>query len=196
MAGIIDNGVVSARFVAPMSVISNQPAFATDSLSLKRQTVSQDAQRWEITTNLEPSDNSADFLVHSVINGYNNSFTIQMPQVFRRNGGTTSTNCTVNLNAVKGNTQVSVTTNKLISKGEFIQFQNHSKVYLVKSNRDKNGFLELYPALRQDVPNTTVVLFGDNVRMSVRYDLDTALGITYVDGVLSDPGSVKLIEAL
>jgi len=34
------------------------------------------------------------------------------------------------------------------------------------------------------------------VRMSVRYELDTALGITYVDGIMSDPGSVKLIEAL
>ena len=196
MAGIIDNGVVVTRFVAPISIISNQPAFATDSLSLKRQTVSQDAQRWEITTNLEPSDNSADFLVHSVVNGYNNAFTIQMPQVFRRNGGTTSTLCSTTLNTTKGNTSVSVTTNKLIAKGEFIQFQNHSKVYLVKSNRDKNGFLELYPALRQDVPLNTVVLFGNNVRMPVRYELDSALGITYVDGVLSDPGSVKLIEAL
>lgn len=196
MAGIIENGVVTTAFVAPMSVISNQPAFATDSLSLKRQTVSQEAQRWEITTNLAPSNNSADFLIHSVVNGYQNVFQIEMPQVYRQNGKTTSTTCSSNLNAVKGATQVSVTTNKIIAKGEFIQFQNHSKVYLVTSERDKDGFLSIYPSLRQDVPASTVVIFGDNVRMSVRYELDTALGITYVDGIMSDPGSVKLIEAL
>jgi hypothetical protein len=197
MAGIIENGVVAVKFVAPISIVSNQPAFATDSISLKRHTASQNAQRWEITTNLMPSNGDADFLVHSVVNGHDTVFQIEMPQVFRRARATTATSAVVSETVAAGAKVVQTSTNGDIAKGEFVQFENHSKVYLLRvAAFPGDTTLSISPELRSAVPEGTRVLFGKDVRMNVTYELDTALGITYVDGIMSDPGSVKLIEAL
>ena len=200
MAGIIENGVLMTRFVAPMTVISNQPVFTADTLSLKRQTNSQGSQRWEIETRVEPSASSADFLVHAVTKGYSQIIDIQMPQVYRSAANSTTTTSTVQVNSssiVAGNNSIAIDNNNgKIAKGEFIQFANHDKVYLVTADRSGSGNLSIYPNLVSDVPDNTVIKYGNNVVMKARYDTDVILGITYVDGILSDPGQIKLIEAL
>jgi hypothetical protein len=199
MAGIIENGVVTVRFVTPMSVVSNQPVFVADTLSLKRQVLSQGVQRWEISTNLEPSNNSADFLLHSVTNGYDKVFDIQVPQVFRRNGNLNTATIIKAVGNFAANTStLQVNSDGLVSKGEFIKFTNHDKIYLVLNNvvQSGNTALQIFPALQKPVINNTFVGFGNNVIMKARYDTSTALGITYIDGVLSDPGTVGFIEAL
>jgi len=199
MAGIIENGVVTVRFVTPMSVVSNQPVFVADSLSLKRQVVSQGVQRWEIDANLEPSNNSADFLLHSVTNGYDRVFDIQMPQVFRQQGSlNTATNIRVVGNYSVNTSTLQVNSNGLLSKGEFIKFANHDKIYLVLNNisQNSNTSLQIFPSLQKPVTNNTFIGFGKNVIMKARYEMNTILGITYIDGVLSDPGTVTFIEVL
>jgi hypothetical protein len=199
MAGIIENGVVTVRFVTPMSVVSNQPVFVADTLSLKRQVLSQGVQRWEISTNLEPSNNSADFLLHSVTNGYDQVFDIQVPQVFRRsiNTNTATDVRTINTSAA-GLSSISVSINGTLNKGEFIKFTNHDKVYLLLNTLtvNSNTILNLFPPLKNSVPDNTPILTGKAVLMKARYDTSTALGISYVDGVLSDPGTVGFIEVL
>jgi ribosomal protein S28E/S33 len=199
MAGIIENGVVTVRFVTPMSVVSNQPVFVADTLSLKRQVLSQGVQRWEISTNLEPSNNSADFLLHSVTNGYDQVFDVQVPQVFKRSGETsTATTVRVNsLNAANSST-ISCNVNGTLLKGEFIKFTNHDKVYILLNNvtTSSTAQLQIYPSLRTQVPENTLILTKKEVIMKCRYDTSTALGITYIDGILSDPGTVGFIEAL
>jgi len=199
MAGIIENGVVTVRFVTPMSVVSNQPVFVADTLSLKRQVLSQGVQRWEISTNLEPSNNSADFLLHSVTNGYDQVFDVQVPQVFKRSGETsTATTVRVNsLNAANSST-ISCNVNGTLLKGEFIKFINHDKVYILLNNvtTSSTAQLQIYPSLRSQVPANTLIATKQNVIMKCRYDTSTALGITYIDGILSDPGTVGFIEAL
>ena len=50
-------------FNAPLSVISNQPAYVQDMMSLKRVVGSQNVQRWEIEANIQPTNDSANFLV-------------------------------------------------------------------------------------------------------------------------------------
>jgi hypothetical protein len=199
MAGIIENGVVKVRFVTPMSVVSNQPVFVADSLSLKRQVISQGVQRWEIETNLEPSNNSADFLLHSVSNGYEKVFDIQVPQVYKRYGNTDSAEIvSVSSNAAVGDDTISVVSNGTLSKGEFIRFTNHDKLYLLMSDLTTGGNsnVKIFPKLRSSVPLNTVVVIGKSVVMKARYGLNTVLGISYIDGVLSDPGTVTFIEAL
>jgi hypothetical protein len=199
MAGIMENGVVTVRFVTPMSVVSNQPVFVADTLSLKRQVLSQGVQRWEIVTNLEPSNTSANFLLHSVTKGYDKVFDIQMPQVFRR-GGNLNTATTVRVvgNFTANTSNLQVSSNGLISKGEFIKFANHDKIYLVLNNvvQSGNTSLQIFPALQKPVTNNTFVGFGSNVVMKARYDTSVTLGISYIDGILSDPGTVGFIEAL
>jgi hypothetical protein len=199
MAGIIENGVVTVRFVTPMSVVSNQPVFVADTLSLKRQVLSQGVQRWEIVTNLEPSNTSADFLLHSVTNGYDQVFDIQVPQVFRRGGNSNTATIiqTINNQLVNSNT-IQVSSNGVLNKGEFIKFTNHDKIYLVLNTitTSTNTSLQLFPSLRVAVPNNTLMLTGKDVVMKARYDTSTTLGISYVDGILSDPGTVGFIEVL
>ena len=136
MSGILDNsGALITRFVAPMEVRSNQPVFVSDTISLKRQVVSQGVQRWEITTNVEPSNYSADLLIHSVTNGYDQVIDIRMPQVFRRNGvrstGDGYTRCASF--AVAGAGTVSLTDNadSTIYKGEFIKFANRYPIFFI-----------------------------------------------------------------
>jgi hypothetical protein len=56
--------------------------------------------------------------------------------------------------------------------------------------------VQIAPKLLTDIPISTVIKTGGNITMSCRLDTDVQLGITYVDGILSNPGTVKLIEAL
>jgi hypothetical protein len=199
MAGIIENGVVTVRFVTPMSVVSNQPVFVADTLSLKRQVLSQGVQRWEISTNLEPSNNSADFLLHSVTNGYDTVFDIQVPQVFRGSSEkSTATVIRTNFLNPVNSTIIDCSVNGTLLKGEFIKFINHDKIYVVLNTitNSSSAQLQIYPSLRVQVPENTIILTKEDVLMKCRYDTSTVLGITYIDGILSDPGTVGFIEAL
>ncbi len=199
MAGILENGVVITRFVAPMSILSNRPVFVMDTLSLRRQTVSQGVQRWELKTNVEPSNNSADLLVHSVTNGHDTVVDIQMPQVYRPANGTTTNSAilTNSLTYSKGFSSVNITNNNgTILKGEFIQFSNHDKVYMVTQSLSGNGQLKIFPSLIQDIPPLTGIFYKNDVVMKARYDTDSIQGIVYTDGVLSDQGSITFIEAV
>lgn len=197
MAGIISNGVLIKKFVAPISIISNQPVFVADSISLRRTTNSQNAQRWEIQTRVEPSTRDAEMLLHTVINGKSNIITIQMPQILRSSPNTTTTTSTVLAQgAVAGSSAIIVSNNNgQIAKGEFIQFSNHSKVYLVTQNLNLNGVLNIFPALRQNIIDGTVIAYGNAVNMQGYYGTETTLGIVFEDGIISDPGTVSIIEA-
>jgi len=202
MAGILENGELITRFVTPMSVSSNQPVFVSDTLSLKRQVVSHGVQRWEIKTNLEPSNKSADLLIHSVVNGYQGVFDISMPQVYIKGFKDTRTKLirtTVSVASGDNTFQTSgaTTANQLI-KGEFITFSNHQKVYLVTNVVTANNIstVTVFPNIIINVPTDNIIDYGSNVILKARYDTDVILGITYVDGILSDMGTVTFIEAL
>ena len=197
MAGIIIDGSTVLKFVAPMRIVSNDPAFVTDSLSLHQQAVKQNVQRWEITTNVEPSNNSSDFFIHSLVNGHTNVFEVEMPQVYRgANVKSTASLLEAQTTANKGVSSVVVNCVGEILKGEFIRFANHNKVYVVIGERSGNGAMQIYPELKAAVPAGTDILFDKDVKMRARYDPTLALGINFVDGIMSDPGSIKLVEAL
>ena len=193
--GIYQNGAVLVKFVAPMSVISNNPVFGMDAVSLKRYTSSQNAQRWEIQTNLMPENGTADFMVHSVMNGYQNVFDILMPQAHRLVERNTKTR-NINASGTKGNTYVNVdAVGGEIPKGTFVKFSNHDKIYmLTESLTSGSGTMRIYPALQRDLSVVVVHHKAQDVIMKARYDNSSSLGITFQDGWLSDPGSVKFIE--
>lgn len=199
MAGIREGGVVVARLVTPMSVISNRPVFASDTLSLKRRTGTQGGvQRWEIQTNVEPLVGSADLMVNMIVAGDSGIVEVEMPQLYRRSGGTNITAMVPTVAAVRGANSVQVTlTGTRVSKGEFIRFSNHTKVYMVTADRVGSGPLGLFPALTADIATTDSIFFGNtNVIMKARYDSSTVKGMIYTDGILQDPGQITLIEAI
>jgi hypothetical protein len=89
-----------------------------------------------------------------------------------------------------------------LPKGSFIKFSNHNKIYMTTNNIETPGgsvTLQLYPTLRSNVTaNTSLYHPGSSIKPTLQYyrDLETLQGITYEDGVIVNPGTIKLIEAL
>jgi len=198
MYGIWNGTQVIARFVVPISLQSNHPIFFADSLSLKRYSERRSAQRWELTTKLEPLYMEAGELqTHLIINGYGLSFTITTPQnvgvALRRT--TTANPIVAATGAALSNVTVN-TNNGLIPTGTFIKFSNHDKVYMVGADRNGPGVMAIYPPLRVALPLSTTFTFREDVLMKVKYDTDTVIGMNYDDGILMDVGQVKFIEAV
>lgn len=184
-------------FTAPLQVMSNQPSYSQDMLNLSRKASSQNVQRWEVEAGISPSNNSADFMTHSVEFGHNSKFYIRVPQV----AGLLPTNSSGNV-IVLPNTQVAVaqgvgydalaTTENMIA-GEFFQITGDEKVYIALGSGKS---IKIAPRLHQAAAFNAAVIRGTSVKMLVRYDTSVRLGITYTDGILSNPGSVKFIEAI
>jgi hypothetical protein len=80
--------------------------------------------------------------------------------------------------------------------GEFINIGGDPKVYVVVEAGVAGVGAKIFPPLRVAAPANAVIKTDKKVTMSVRFNTDVQLGISYTDGVLSDPGSISLIEAL
>jgi len=178
-------------FTAPISVLSNQPAYVQDMLNLKRRASSQNVQRWEIETGIFPENNSANFLLHSVVNGHSTPFYVRMPQVYGMTRSAANTAVNNGAGYIAGVNSVVVDT--ALVAGEFIKFHGHSKVYLVITG---GTTAVIFPPLIAAIADNEVVYTDTRVTLLAMYDTSVQLGITYKDGVLSDPGSVKLVESL
>lgn len=207
--GILKSGVVTddgseanllCRFSAPLSVISNQPAYIQENMNLSVRASGQGIQRWELTTNIEQSSDNADFLVHSVMNGFNYVFKLRTPQIAQLK---TAAGTLVE-NLANGATSSQVTSNSssfntagggYYTAGEFISFAGDTKVYLVTESSNLTN-IKVSPNIRKTIASGATVYRGKRVMMHVRYNADVQLGITYVDGILADNGSVKFIEAI
>jgi hypothetical protein len=196
------DGQVMIPFVAPTRITSNAPAFGADSISLKRYTLTQFAQRWEIRTNLYPEVDTCNFLTHSCQFGTATPFWIRMPQPvalekFLKNA---PTNLTTLSSSAAGSSSVTVGGTFSIPAGTFLRFGNadHSKVYMARNALTPTSrSLQLVPPLLSAVPlGTAVICRPDLVQMKCFYDTSTTQGISYVDGILSDPGQVTLIESI
>lgn len=184
-------------FATPLSVKSNQPAFISDTMSLKRKTNSQNVQRWEIEADIVPSNDSPNFLVHSVRNGLTAVFYLRMPQVYSPNKISQNYSLTMANLRFKGSSFIDINgLGNVDLEGQFINFEGNSKVYLVIGKGVAGVGVEISPPLLTQVAQGTKVIYGDKVTMYARYDENTRLGITYVDGILSSPGTIKFIEAL
>jgi hypothetical protein len=195
--GILKGNVVIAEFSSPTKVLSNEPVFSNDSLSLKRRAVRRSSQRWEIETALEPLRNNAELLMaHMVVKGSHTSFEVNFPQNFgivskgfAEAGATTSGIAFNTFAAISGFLGT-------IYEGTFVRFANHSKVYMVTENCVGNSNMKLFPALMTNVPYGTSIKYGNDVKGNFLYSTDSIKGMQYIDGVLMDNGVVKLVEAL
>jgi len=195
-----DGGVVIARFVAPLSIRSNKPSFISDSMSLKRVVSERPAQRWEITTNLEPLTSSAnDLFVMLVTTGLTSILNILVPQNI---GVIRERELGFNADAVaQGNLDAStvvLTTFTDIPKGTFIKFEGQNKVYMTTTDKNyaSGATVGIYPPLRATVSSSTPFKWQDDVEMRVFLDNETAIGMSFTDGILMDNGEVRFVEAL
>lgn len=197
LASSTNTGSISeliATFVAPIAIINNAPSFSQDSMSLKRTTSSQGVQRWELSASLAPTVGDAEQMLHSVNYGHHGVFPVRMPQVAKLE--CTKAAITVNGNFAAGSDLINITGATKLVKGEFINIGLDKKVYLVKSPGSAGIGVQVYPPLRKTTVNGATINTDKRVTLYVRYNSDVQLGITYVDGILADPGTVSLIEAI
>jgi len=193
--------------VAPFRLSSNEPVFSADSISLKVRRVKQGAQRWEMEFKVVMTDASSTFA--DMVTNFHEKVTLEMPQLNVRgevisSGTSTSTITTSSGVEAAGDDTIAISgllTGKTINKGRFIKFSSHDKIYLVTETvtGDGSNFLKIYPSLRQSITSGTQVLYRDTtdaITFTAYRDISNVQGITYTDGVLSDLGTISLIEAL
>ncbi|MDB4575352.1 hypothetical protein N9112_00150 [bacterium] len=194
MYGILENGEVIAKFVTPLSVVSNQPVSVSDTLSLKRKVAARSAQRWEISSRLFPlSTDANELFTHSVVHGHHTPFDIIVPQnggvVASRKGSSSPTAV-----GTIGASEVILTGSyNTIPAGTFIKFQGHSKVYMVTQESKLSTSLKIFPKLIAGV-STETFDWKDDVTMRCIYDTSTVTGMSYIDGVLMDNGVISMVE--
>jgi hypothetical protein len=196
LKGLTNTGLDSELeyvFSAPLSINSNQPAFANDSMTLKRQGIFTGIQRWELTVSVVPETIPAGYLVHSILHGYTERFYVRMPQLYTLCKIPQSTVVKSNFNYAAKEHQIEVNTN-LFQKGEFIRFSGHSKVYLITNVVD--DLIDIYPKLLKPIVLNEVIQKGSAVTMNGMYDTDVNLGLTFTDGILTNTENVRIIESL
>lgn len=198
-----DDSELQYVFVAPLNVYSNQPSFVSDSLGLRRSAASRNSQRWEVEAGVAPTSvdsRAANYLAHSIDKGHAVPFYIRMPQVVRPDSVKIPENRTIYTDGpvLEGSVYLDIGGLGLseMPVGEFIQFSGHEKVYMVVESGDKGQGVKIKPALRTGITGNTLIRHGKQVSMKVFYDTDVQLGIKYRDGVLSDPGTIRFVEAL
>lgn len=196
------------QIVTPFTLSSNEPAFSADTVSLKVRRVKQGAQRWEMsfsTVMTDPADSFAD-----MVDNFHNTVTLEMPQLNSRgetiSQGTCNSVVTVDGTHAANDSTIAIegmTASSTINKGRFVKFSNHDKIYLVTAvcTADVAGqaSLSIYPSLRTGVADGATLLYRDetdSITFTGYRDITNVQGITYTDGVLSEFGSINLIEAL
>jgi hypothetical protein len=194
--------------VAPFRISSNEPVFSADSITLRVRRVKQGAQRWEMEFSVMSQDPTTIFT--EMVTNFHNTVTLEMPQLNVR-GETISQGTASALVRVSGAHEENDSTiqlkdmgnTKTINKGRFVKFSNHDKIYLVHntttSATDGTGTLSIYPSLRTTVADDTQLLYRDGVddiTFTAYRDVTEMQGLSYSDGVLSDIGTINLLEAL
>ena len=195
MYGIYENGKVIARFVVPTRMDSNVPVFSNDALSLKRSVSKRAAQRWELTSNLEPLSYDANELFALFVRKGNfEAIQIIVPQNYGATKANTS-NSSITATGTKSATSVTLSafTGK-ITVGTMVKFDGHDKIYMTTSNATSGGTVGIFPELRQNVSGS--MSYKADVVMNCYLDTETVTGMSYSDGILMDLGTVKLVEKL
>lgn len=190
--------------LAPVSITTNEPFFVSNSVSLKHQRVSQGAQRWELEFGIQYTGNDNSLFADIVLN-QNNVDAMTMIQTIGvdRTSGVTLNPTVLSAVGVNNSTVpfVSTESGKTVAKGTFIQFSNHSKIYMIKVATSTNltSFdVQIYPRLVVAVSGGETVLFPKTAsppQFNFFPDQQNLPGITYIDGAIAGLDKVRLIEA-
>lgn len=189
---------LSCVFATPLSIINNAPEFLSDTLSLKRIVNPQGTQRWEIETELASENEGSNFLLVSVKHSRVPAIYVRFPQTYTSTDVTHAT-CTANA-ASAGAQTVGISQSPVTLKaGMFIRFNGHTKVYMivsVSSTGASTANLEVYPKLYKAVAANETVKSGGSVTAYMTLDSTSHKGIKYNNGILANPGTIKLVEKL
>lgn len=194
MYGLYDGSEVIAELVAPLKVVTNEPVFISDSLSLARKVTRRVSQRWEVETKLMPMSQGANELFAFMLTkGLHSSLTLITPQNVGAKLARTATSA-ITASGSQGSNTVTVAGNDgIVPIGTFVKFAGHNKVYVTTQERSGNGTVTVYPDLRVNVASAAMT-YKDDVQMLCKFDDSTVIGMAYEDGWLMDLGIIRLIE--
>jgi hypothetical protein len=193
-----------AQILAPLTITSNEPLYEVDTVSLRKQRASQGVQRWELAFNtVGTAETQVDIFLGAVVDNQEVQSMV-MPQLPQVDAKTTLSQPTLNM---FGTTVAGATTTLLVGtsaygfipKGTFFKFSNHDKIYVTTNDvqmGSTNKFMNFYPALRVQNTNSNTVRFGSGAILTYYRDINNQTGITFSDGVLSNAGTISVIEAL
>lgn len=136
----------------------------SQSISGKMQVRAIGGQRWSFTAKYNPMTREEFNPVFAFVisqQGMLGDFTIVPPVIGSTSGTATGTM------AANGATSAGTTTvpidgiTGIIKAGDMIKFANHSKVYMVVSDRDGAGDMTIEPALVSNVSDNEVITYND-----------------------------------
>lgn len=188
------------KIVVPVIFETDELIYENDTISLKKDMLRGPSQRWKITFNIMPSGNPG-ALFEQMLTNWTSSFNFDIPQPNVRLNLGQRLRVTQNVTDQAGQNivRISSSANESIPQRIFVKFSNHDKVYFLLNGYTAdsgNNFVRVYPNLVQTVTPLTGMYWGDSVPMRVRFDTSILRGITFNDGLLADPGAIKLIEDL
>jgi hypothetical protein len=192
-----------AQILAPFTIISNEPVYEVDTVSLKKQRATQNVQRWELSFNtIGTTETQVDIFLGSAADNHTVQ-TMIMPQLPEVAAKTTISSSSFSLAAPvsAGATTMLIAAGNnvgLLPKGSFFKFSNHDKIYITTSDVILSGTstVGFYPKLRKDVNNSHTIRCRELATFSFYRDINNQTGITFSDGVLSNAGTISVIEAL
>ena len=194
------------EILTPYNIFDNRTVFQNQSLNLQRTTTFLPGQRFDLNFLVKPShDPSQIMLAH--ISGFHKVDTMIMPQALGMEEKRTFKGSVVAAsNAVAGADVVSIVATSgdgvgnIIPAGYFVTFAGHPKLYMVvedvELNDTTNKSLKIYPRLNSDVAASENVNLGDDVQYTYERDIKTARGVSFNNGVLTNPGTINLIEKI
>jgi hypothetical protein len=192
-----------AQILAPLTITSNEPLYEVDTVSLKKQRANQDVQRWELSFNtVGTAETQVDIFLGSAVSNHTVQ-TMVMPQLPTVDDNTTISSSSFFLSGFNSAGVTSVIVNAsgdtgVIPKGTFFKFSSHDKMYVTTSDTTMSGSttVNFYPKLRSTSTTSHTLRFKELAILSFYRDINNQTGITFSDGVLSNAGTISVIEAL
>jgi hypothetical protein len=193
-----------AQILAPLTITSNEPTFDVDTVSLKKQRASQNVQRWELSFNTVGTASTQIDMFLGAVTDIDEVRTMVMPQLPAVDEAITVliNNPTVGVTASKDVLQVTLEAGEtagIIPKGTFFKFSNHDKIYVstsVTNLADTTPVINFFPRLRADLTTSHTLKLRSDAILAYYTSIDNMAGITFTDGVLSNAGTIEILEAL
>jgi hypothetical protein len=177
-----------AAIAAPISFESESLTFSNKTLSLAEDRIAFPYQRFAFT--FATQSGSPLTLFTHLTESLSISFLFNVPQLDGATKVIGDWTTTTASDASVGSNTLSIVGE--VPVGRFIRFATHKKLYLATGQTGTT--LTVFPALVAPVVSGTDLLFGDNVQATVLYDSAQVQSISFDNGVLSSPGSIKLVE--
>lgn len=192
----------SLPILTPYSIFSNRNAYEVETISLKRTVFLTEAQRWELSFSVLTTGDEAALLAAHTWNYYGKKTMImpQLPNVLKSFSFNGTLTASANTAAGQDSVVCSADADGTIPAGTFVKLEGHNKVYATTSSvtfdTAEEFELNLFPNLHDVVMSGEEVLTGDDCVISYRLDFSSISGINITDGFITNPGTIKLVEAL